>query len=419
VELGVVMTADKASQVAQFVLYSLHAERLELEFSTTVKYSYLEPTDVITLPDGSVVRLSTKEEDGNQINWKAVTQDGSVITQIGIGSSGLPGVTTVTAVVSTNLVLLDVPLLIDSFDGYGYLAAAGGYTSGWKGYALYKSTDGGASFLPTGLSSVSASVIGTAISVLGNYQGGNTIDGLNFVDVLIPVGTLSSVTIQQALDGSNWFLIGSEIVAAATVTQLTSTTWRLSYLIRGMKGTEQNMSTHVLNDQVILLDTVSIKGAASTSTEVGASRMFRAPSVGQYLSDTPVINFTYTGVNLKPLSPWFKGAGRDTAGTLTILFTRRTRVGGEWRDLVDASLGETSESYNVDIYDGTFTTVKRTITQTASGGGSVIATGVPATVTYSSADQVTDFGSVQSTINFKAYQISSTIGRGFALSRSV
>ena len=38
------------------------------------------------------------------------------------------------------------------------------------------------------------------------------------------------------------------------------------------------------------------------------------------------------------------------------------------------------------------------------------------TVTYTAAQQTTDFGSPQSSINVKVYQISSTVGRGFPVS---
>jgi hypothetical protein len=74
---------------------------------------------------------------------------------------------------------------------------------------------------------------------------------------------------------------------------------------------------------------------------------------------------------------------------------------------VDAGLGESTEAYETDICsDGTYTTVKRTITSTTP------------TCTYTVANQVTDFGSAQSTIYAKTYQLSSVVGRGYSIAGS-
>jgi hypothetical protein len=68
---------------------------------------------------------------------------------------------------------------------------------------------------------------------------------------------------------------------------------------------------------------------------------------------------------------------------------------------VDASLGEVSASYEVEIYSSnTYVTLKRTITATSQ------------TAAYSAANQETDFGGTQSTVYFKVFQLSATVGRG-------
>ena len=71
-------------------------------------------------------------------------------------------------------------------------------------------------------------------------------------------------------------------------------------------------------------------------------------------------------INLKPLSPIALTGNRDASNDWALSWIRRTRTGGEWRDYVDAMLGETSEAYQVDIFsDGTYTTVKRTLSVTS------------------------------------------------------
>jgi hypothetical protein len=92
---------------------------------------------------------------------------------------------------------------------------------------------------------------------------------------------------------------------------------------------------------------------------------------------------------------------RSGGGDLTITWVRRTRYSGEWRDLVDVPLNEASEAYEVDVLDGPGQVVRTLISSSPS-------------ITYSAADQATDFGALQSAIDVAVYQLSAVVGRGFA-----
>ena len=59
-------------------------------------------------------------------------------------------------------------------------------------------------------------------------------------------------------------------------------------------------------------------------------------------------------------------------------------------------LNEPSEAYEVDVLDGA--SVVRTLTSTS------------ASVVYTAADQVTDFGSAQSSVDVVVYQMSDVVG---------
>jgi outer membrane lipoprotein SlyB len=74
-------------------------------------------------------------------------------------------------------------------------------------------------------------------------------------------------------------------------------------------------------------------------------------------------------------------------------------------DYKDADLSELSEAYEVDILSGS--TVVRTLS-----------TSTP-TVSYSAANQTIDFGSIQSSVNVKIYQLSSYVGRGYAATATI
>ena len=93
-------------------------------------------------------------------------------------------------------------------------------------------------------------------------------------------------------------------------------------------------------------------------------------------------------------------AGTIAANDWTFTLIRRSRIGGSWRNLVgNPPLGESSESYQWDVMSGSI--VKRTLTSTTP------------TVAYTSAQQVTDFGVNQTTIELNVYQMSGDVGRGF------
>ena len=103
---------------------------------------------------------------------------------------------------------------------------------------------------------------------------------------------------------------------------------------------------------------------------------------------------------LKPYSPVLVEGERDGLGNLSLQWVRRTRIDGNWKDWVDVPLNEVVEAYEVDIMDGD--TVTRSLLGLTTAGAN-----------YSVAQQVEDFGSVQSNIAVRVYQVSGLVGRGY------
>jgi hypothetical protein len=104
----------------------------------------------------------------------------------------------------------------------------------------------------------------------------------------------------------------------------------------------------------------------------------------------------------------FLNGNRDASGNWALEWVRRTRGVAEWRDGFDAPLNEQTEQYQIDVFSSSgYSTVKRTISVSA------------ATATYSSASQVADFGSNQTTLYLKIYQMSAVVGRGYPLTQSI
>lgn len=215
-------------------------------------------------------------------------------------------------------------------------------------------------------------------------------------------------------NGANHFAYGAdgrwEIIAAENCVLQGDGTYKLSNLLRGRFGTEWAMGNHIAGDMIVLLSPLTLQFIDSNINAIGVSKVYKAVTYGYSLDSAAGISLTYRGVNLKCLAPvYLNGNRHPTSNDWNLSWLRRTRIGGEWRDGVDATLGESSEAYEVDIYSSAaFTTVKRTLTGLSS-----------ATAAYTSAQQVADFGSNQSTLYVKVYQLSAITGRGTALTASI
>jgi hypothetical protein len=173
--------------------------------------------------------------------------------------------------------------------------------------------------------------------------------------------------------------------------------YRLNGLLRGRMGTEWAMDSHSIGERFILLDG-RLGQDDSALALLGLPRLYKAVSIGSPLSSAEDISFTYTGAALRPYAPVHLQGTRDSSGNLTLSWIRRARLQGEWREYADVPLLEESERYEVEILDG-------------SDVVRVIASTTPA-ASYSATEQVADFGSTQTSLSVKVYQLSAVVGRG-------
>ena len=415
-DLPIVMTSAEAAGKAEVLLYLYWLERHDVTISLPPTYNQLEPGDVVTLttPEGAVsLRLTgvTNTSDG-RVECEAKYANPAIYTPAALGASpAVTGITTVNPVGASVYQLLDVPYMSSVQSGPSFLAAMTGAKTGWRGGVLMRSADSGATwdnlqdFEPPG------ATIGACTNSLGVVDS-RMIDAGSVLSVTLTYGDLFSITQLAMLGGENHFAYGAdgrwEIIAAQTCTLVTGKSYTLQNLLRGRFGTEWAMGLHASGDALVLLDPADVLAISVSSGAIGLSSLYRGITVERDLSTDSNRSFTYQAVNLKPLSPVSLSGNRDASNDWALTWVRRTRTGGEWRDYVDAELGEASEQYQIDIFaDGTYTTVKRTLSTTSQSA------------TYSSANQVADFGSNQPTLYLKIYQVSATVGRGYPLTSSI
>ena len=405
--LPIIMTDQYAKYIADVTLYNRWMERNHYVLQLPINYAALEPTDVIEVILDNIthrIRITdTYMETAGVMQVQGVAEDVSVYdfgNQAGDITSE-PDI--IVPVGDTQLELLDLPALPSDDPMQGALRyAVSGLEEGWQGSVVYRSDDGGTSYLPMATLTDSA-VIGMATNALGDAAA-QLFDEANSVTVIVLGSELESVSELAVLNGANVALLGNEVIQFKTATLVAPGKYTLSGLLRGRLGTEHAIAGHAAGESFVLLDS-RLEKVVMPNHLIGLERYYKPVSVGHTLTQTTAQSFTYQGVGLKPWSPVHLTGGRDGSSNLTIDWVRRTRVGGDWRDGVDIPLGEETEAYEVDIMDGS--NVVRTISVSTNQAS------------YSAAEQTTDFGSPQSNVDIKVYQLSAVVGRGYEGTESV
>lgn len=406
-DLSLVLDADKAAQIAEIMCYLAWMERSEFSFILPPAYLMVEPSDVITLAGGDVsyelrITETTAGVEG-RTECKAVPNRASVYSSQAVGGTGVVSSGSVVLPGKSVAVLLDIPVVDESVQNDpGFVAAVTGYTSGWPGAVLIGSSDNGQTY--SDLQGFSGKgTFGKASGAL-KANGGTVID-MSAVTVSLVSGQLESVTRDQMLSGINYAAYGLddrwEIVRFQTAVLQTDGTYRVSGFLRGQRGTEWATGKHEDGDWFVLLDDPDNAFIDLPASALAESRLYKAVTSRQSADDSNAQALTYKGVNLQPLSPVYARGSRN-AGSLTVTWTRRSRLSNSWWTTgVVAPLGEASESYQVDVMSGS--TVVRTLSSAS------------AAITYTAAQQQTDFGSVQTAITLRIFQLSAAVGRGRAL----
>lgn len=407
-KLDLVLSDDEVAQMADRRLFLAWLGRNDRSISLPPTYQALEATDVVAVQTkfgNFELRLTgvTYEADG-RLTCTAKDENAAVYISTAAGAPapgpdgtiGLPG--------PSLWVALDIPVVDETIqNSAGVGTAAAGYTNGWPGAILVSSTDGGQTYSEVQAYNGS-STLGWARNSLTANTGALVDQTKLTVDFM--GGEPESITFDQMVAGANYAAYGNdgrwEIVRFMNAILQSDGSYVISGFVRGDKGTEWATGTHILGDYFILLDDPDNVFVGLPVESIGLQRLYRAVTEGADIDTASDVPFTYRGVNLRPLPATAPVGVRNGSGDLTASWTRRTRLSSTWWWTgIVAPVGETSESYEVDVMSGT--TVKRTITSTTPS------------ITYTAAQQTTDFGSAQASIKLRIYQLSTTVGRGTPL----
>lgn len=405
VSVPVVLSADKAAQLADVLVGLSWVERDSYVFTLPQKYVALRPSNVVRVEVSPglfvVLRIASINCTVDQrIEISARRAEAAVYQSSAVGVAVTPPGENIPLALTPKVVMLDIPAVNSetATAGFGAVMYAG---PSWKGGALLRSVDNSQSF--DAIQGFNGSgTLGRAIDTLADADY-FVMDRVSVLKVDVAAGDFFAITESQMLTGKNYCAYGVdgrwEIIQYTGVNVVSDTTVELSGFLRGLFGTEWAGALHAPNDWVVLLDDADNAFIGSDLSAVGAMRKFKGVSTGQ---DAQLINdfdFVYRAANLKPLAP-ANVKGYIESEVWYISVSQRTRLpGSQWATGVLAPMGEESLKFEFEIYDGV--ALKNTYQATSTS------------LIYSSAQQMADFGYLPTSLTVKVYQISAAVGRGF------
>jgi hypothetical protein len=197
------------------------------------------------------------------------------------------------------------------------------------------------------------------------------------IDLFRSDDSLSSITDAQLLNLGNAVLIGDEVLAFRDAVNSSGVSWDLDTFLRGQRGTDYGVSTHVVNDAFTRLEVGKLVRVALADDYIGSTIYYKFVTLGQLAADVEPSSFVYAGNAYEPYSVTHLTIVDAGGGSWDLTWVRRTRVGGAWRDFIESPLSEDTEEYTVEVYTGatlnsTTTVTSESATVSASSGDTVI-----------------------------------------------
>ncbi|QXN72642.1 GTA TIM barrel-like domain protein [Rhodobacter phage RcZahn] len=221
-------------------------------------------------------------------------------------------------------------------------------------------------------------------------------------------GQLQSRTKSEVLQGFNTAFIEHtngqwEVIQYMTATPGSeSGEYYLTNLLRGQAGTEHLATRALLLGSRIVFNAAEITTVTLPSNELNVRVTYEATSTNASTSTNVTVSQTraLAGAGRRPYSPaalrlWRKAGGND----LRIKWVRRTRLNGDDWTPVEVPEDESVKTFKVQIKNGAGTTVLREIIVNSAEFWD-----------YSAADQIDDFGSVQTSLIVAVSQYGSAYG---------
>lgn len=410
-----VLTDQEAARAADIIFNDLRDSATKYRTSVGPKHLDLHPGNVVNLPldDSRTAKAVIEKMAGETVLEMEFRKRGDSFTSEAVAQPTPYVVDTLLGIAAVAPVLIDGHLLRSADNNDGFYAGVAVTGDGqFRSATLFQSEDSGTTYNQWA-AFVNGMIRGIAVDALPDRAHPGAWDRATSFTIAVPQGTAPDSVSEASLlasETSNGFAVWNasvgdwEYIRAASVVDNLDGTWTLSTLLRGQKGTEFAMAGHAAGATVYHLDSQAMDRA--TDGDRTLPRVYVAVASGTAFNSTGAVAFTNSGKGLRCWAPCGLKVERDGSGNITGTFHRRDRLGQEWPEsgAEDPPMSETVESYKVYVYDTGV--VVRTIPSATES------------FSYSAADQTTDFGSPQSSIDFGIVQVSATYGDGIELSEA-
>ena len=414
----VVLDHYQAKELTEQMLINAHLERQTYTFKTSyVNAIELEPGDVITIPEGNVRILSMEETEEGLIEFVCCLAgfngppEPVVVGGVTIGykastytTSGQPPqipavpVNQAPSIGYSGVLFIDPPALSADDTNPRVFAAVHGFgDERWPGAQLFRSQDNGQSYVQIAQTRNSATfgLVRTA-APNGDYH---VFDDTSVIRVQLKTGSLMSVTDEALFNGANMCMIGQEVLQFGVATLVDPKTYELTHLLRGRQGTEFAVSNHSADELFIMLDDSLVEIEAAPD-ERAKPYLYKIVTLGSDLTKVDPKEISIVGNNTLPWTVTNLSAEKNASDSYVISWFERPRFVNSLMDYTDIPHDHDFGGFMVAIYDDFNNEPKRTMFV------------YDPYYFYTKEQQIEDFGSAQTSLKAKVFQVSNLYGGG-------
>lgn len=371
-------------------------------------YSLIEQGDGIYVPVSDTRSIGARVDQVDITKDRAIEFTGFDTTLFAppaiTSDSRLPIVSQVFQ--SAILEFMDIPLVTDT-EELPHAPRLAVHARPWPGSVNILKSDGAGGFdlIQTIYSRTTMGVLNSAL-----YSGPtDRWDAGNVFDVQVYQGELATLSKEQLLaSNANAMAVYNanglwEVLQFASAALISTGVYRLSKLLRGQLDTADAMvgAPYPAGSRFVILEPGVVRALNVSKEQTPLHIDYRWGPSTYPSNDSTYITGNRWGTKrgLRPYAPCDARLVRSSAtGDLTISWKRRTRTGGDGWEQTEVPLNEEAEQYQLVILSGPGGTVKRTVVLTSP------------TFAYTSANQVTDFGSNQTQVYAKISQYGADYG---------
>ena len=415
-DFPITLTEDEARGIARRILWNAHRGRQVIQLQLPVSYIDVEAGDNVSVVYADeiyefIIRRIDRGSD-ETLNVEGTIEFVSTNTQAGEASLLNPvdfdrGIFIGGGVAFE---IVDIAPFSDRehlLPGVYVACALTDTSSTFLGAQLLKS-DNGQDFFNSGNFAIES----TMGFVNGLAPDGviDIVDKASVITVELFEGSLESITDDECLRGGNLAVLGDEVIQFRDATLVDTNTYEISYLLRGLRNTEDEVNNHsALNERFILMSRQGPQFVQLPVEDIGKNRFFKAVPPSIPAGTLPALSLSpYGGNTIQGFTPDKITGERDDADNLTIRWLRRSRaISRHFDDDSKVPLLETRERYEIDILNAAATAVVRTVVK----DGPFTLPDHPDHV-YTATEQTDDGLVPGQPVNLIIYQMTERKGRG-------